>query len=145
MPTQPRSPFTWNAGGWFGSQVGSTLWLVILGFVLWSRDALTAYGCFGGFFVLNAWGCYLWRKRERLSVYAGLQLFLLLASVAFAVVVVLVNVRGLSERAPGALVSTHLPYGIIAAPPLLMLMFFFRERQAKRASRENPEGDRDAG
>jgi hypothetical protein len=128
--------FAWNAGGWFGTQIGCTLWLLILGFVLLSKDSLVAWLCVASFLVLNAWGLYLWRSRERLTAYAGLQRFLLMASVIIAVVVVVVNDRGLSEPpAPGALVSTYLPYWVVLAAPALMLLFFWRERRAKRGRR----------
>jgi hypothetical protein len=129
-----RSAFSWNAGGWFGSQLGCTLWLPILGFVLHSKDSFVAWVCVASFVVLNAWGMYLWRCREQLSAYAGLQRFLLAASVVIGLVVVVVNSRGVSESpAPGALVSTYLPYWVIAAAPVLMLVFFFREQAARRS------------
>jgi len=127
------SAFIWNTGGWFGSQVGSTIWMLILGFVLLSKDSLAASVCFGGFVVLNAWGLFLWRSRERLSVYAGLQRFLASATVVIALVVVVVNERGVSQPpAPGALVSTFFPYWVILAAPMLMFLFFLREREGKR-------------
>lgn len=130
------SAFTWNSGGWFGGQIGSTLWLLILSFVLFSKDALVAWMCVASFLVLNAWGLYLWRHREHLSAYAGLQRFLLGASVVIALVVVVVNGRGLSRLpAPGAFVSTHLPYWVLAVAPALMLMFYLRERQVRRGPR----------
>jgi hypothetical protein len=79
---------------------------------------------------------YLWRSRERLSAHAGLQRFLLVTSVVVALVVVVVNTRGLSEPpTPGAVVSTYLPYWVIAAAPALMLLFFVRERKVKRGQR----------
>ena len=55
------SSFTWNVGGWFGSQLGCTLWLLILGLVLFRKDSLSAWACVASFLVLNAWGFYLWR------------------------------------------------------------------------------------
>jgi hypothetical protein len=130
------SAFAWNAGGWLGTQVGCTLWVLILGFVLFRRDALVGWTCVSSFFVLNAWGLYLWRSRERLSAYAALQRFLIAASVVIALVVWVVNSRGLSEPpSPGALVSTYLPYWVIAAAPALMLLFFLRERKVRRSHR----------
>ena len=130
------SAFAWYAGGWFGAQFGCTLWLLILGFVLFPKDSLAAWVCVASFLLLNAWGLYLWRSRERLTAYAGLQRFLIAASVVIALVVWVVNSRGLSEPpAPGALVSTYLPYWVIAAAPALMLLFFLRERKAKRGQR----------
>jgi hypothetical protein len=126
-----RSAFAWYAGGWFGTQFGSTLWMLILGFVLLSRDQLGALACIAGFLILNAWGLYLWRSRTRLTAYAGLQRFLLVASVIIAAVVAAVNLRGLwAPPAPGALVSTYLPYWVILLAPALMLLFYWRERKA---------------
>jgi hypothetical protein len=132
--SSPPTAFSWNAGGWFGSQLGCTLWLLILGFVLLSKDSLSAWLCVASFVVLNAWGLYLWRCQDQLSAYAGLQRFLLAASVIITLVVVVVNSRGVSEPpTPGALVSTYLPYWVIAAAPGVMLLFFLRERQVKRS------------
>jgi hypothetical protein len=131
---RPTTAFSWNAGGWFGSQLGCTLWLLILGFVVLSKDSLAAAVCLAGFVTLNAWGLSLWQRRERLSAYAGLQRFLLAASLIIALVVVVLNGRGVSEPpTPGALVSTYLPYWSIAVAPALMLLFFLRERQVKRS------------
>jgi hypothetical protein len=129
-----RSAFIWNVGGWFGSQLGCTLWLLILGFALLSNDSLAAWVCLASFAVLNAWGLYLWRRRKQLRAYAGLQWFLLAASVIIALVVVVVNSRGVSvPPGPGALVSTYLPYWVVAVAPALMLVFFLRERAVKRS------------
>ena len=126
------SPFSWNAGGWFGSQLGCTMWLLILGFLLLSKDFLSAGVCVGGFVILNAWGLYLWRCREQLKAYAGFQRFLAAASLIFALVVAVVNGRGVSELpAPGALVSTYLPYWVIVFAPGLKLLCFWRERTVK--------------
>jgi hypothetical protein len=131
-----RSAFGWYPGGWFGAQFGCTLWLLILGSVLFRKDALAASVCAASFVVLNTWGLYLWRSRGRLTAYAGLQRFLLAVSVIIAAVVVVVNSRGLSEPpSPGALVSTYLPYWVIAAAPALMLLFFLRERKVRRGQR----------
>jgi hypothetical protein len=129
-----RSAFTWNGGGWFGSQLGCTLWLLILGIVLSWRDVVAASVCASSFVILNAWGLYLWHRREQLSAYAGLQRFLLATSVVIAAVVAVVNLRGVSEPpTPGAMVSTYLPYGVIVVAPALMLFFFLQERSARRA------------
>ena len=113
--------------------MGCTLWLLILGTVLLSKDSLAAWACLGGFAGLNAWGLYLWRRRAQLSAYAGLQGFLAAASVTIAFVVVVVNGRGVSEPlTQGALVSTYLPYWAVALAPALMLLFFLRERTFKQ-------------
>ncbi|OGO71935.1 MAG: hypothetical protein A2Z37_03000 [Chloroflexi bacterium RBG_19FT_COMBO_62_14] len=130
---KPRSAFTWNVGGWFGSQIGGTLWLLILGLLLLSIDSLTAWVSLGSYGVLNAWGLYLWGARRRISAYAAIQFFLSAASVFIALVVSVANSRGLSQPpAPGVLVSTSLPWGVIAVAPGLMVWFFLMELRASR-------------
>jgi hypothetical protein len=109
--------------------------LLILGLVFLGKDAPAAWLCVASFLVLNAWGFYLWRSRGRPRAYAALQRFLLVASVIIAIVVMVVNARGLSEPpSPGTLVSTYLPYWVIAAGPGLMLFFFLRERKVRRGN-----------
>src|SRR5688572_21378445 len=92
----PARALVWNAGGWFGAQLGSTLWLFILGVVLLPRDETGAFLSFGGFALLNLWGRFLWGRRARLGPHAGFQLFLGAASVVFAAVVLALRARGLS-------------------------------------------------
>ncbi len=129
--TAPSS-FGWNAGGWFGSQIGSTLWMLILGLVLFTKDSVSAWVCVVGFLGLNALGVYLWRSQGHLSAFAGLQRFLLVESVIIAVVVLVVNLRGVSEPpAPGALVSTYLPYWVIAIAPGFLVVFYLREPKVR--------------
>ena len=48
-------------------------------------------------------------NRERLSAYAGLQRFLLVASVIIAVVVLVVNIRGVSEPPPSGSLVLDVP------------------------------------
>ena len=125
--------FAWNAGGWLGGQFGCTLWLLILGLVLLGKDPVSAVVCLASFGVLNLWGLFLWRRRERLRAYAGLQWFLLAASVIIAVVTWVMHTRGVAEQPTrGALVSTYLPYWVIGAAPALMLLFFLMERMSRR-------------
>ena len=129
--------FVWNPGAWFGCQVGCTLWLAILGGVLFPKDRLAAWGCLAGFLALNAWGLYLWRRRDRSSAYAAIQRFLAGASVVIAAVVVLVNLRGVSlPPEPGAFVPTYVPYWAIAVAPALMLVFRLRHRAEGQAHAE---------
>lgn len=129
-----KCAFVWNAGGWFGTQVGGTLWLLILGFVLAPKDALAGCAGVASFFALNAWGLYLWHCRARLSAYGGLQRFLIVASVVIALVVWVVNTRGLFvPSTPDDWRSTYLPYWVIAVAPAVMLLFFLFERIATRA------------
>ncbi len=115
------SPFAWNAGGWFGATIGSTLWLLALGVGVLSEDRTAAVVVVATFIAANLWGILLWRRRARLSAYAGLQWLLVGLLVAFAVAIVTAN-----ARVPSVLV----PHWAIALPLLLMAMFWLRQRFA---------------
>jgi NADH:ubiquinone oxidoreductase subunit 6 (subunit J) len=123
--------FVWNAGGWFGAQLGSTLWMAILGFVLLAKDLPAAATALAGFALANAAGFFLWRGRARRSAYSGLQLFLLALALIVAAVVAVVQLRGASET-PTSGVSTYLPWWVAGLAPILMLVFLLRERAARR-------------
>ncbi|MBK7878088.1 MAG: hypothetical protein IPJ77_20710 [Planctomycetes bacterium] len=130
-----RTAFRWNASAWFGTQVGSTLWMLPLALLLFPRDAAVAGAVLAGFLLLNGWGLVLWRAREHRTAHAGFQLFLAAAAVSFALVVFLVNARGLSTAPNGGeLTSTWVPWWVLAVAPAMMLVFYARERAARRAS-----------
>ncbi len=130
---EPASAFVWNAGGWFGAQLGSTLWMLILGAAVLRRDATGGLICLGGWAALNAWGAILWSRRGRLAAHAGFQLFLGAASLVFAAVVLALRARGLSQHPfAGGAVSTYLPLWVLGLAPCLMLFFYLRERSVRR-------------
>ncbi|MCU0865571.1 MAG: hypothetical protein MUC36_17435 [Planctomycetes bacterium] len=116
------SSFVWNAGGWFGALFGSTIWMLVLGVGALSEDRTAAGLVFASFVAASLWGILLWRRRARLSAYAGLQWLLVGLLVAFAVAIVTANVRGL---------AVQVPYWAIATPLPLMAMFWLRQRLAR--------------
>ena len=66
--------FEWNAGAWFGAQLGGTAWLFVSSAVLLRgqpRSALVLLGCGLG---ANLLGSLLWMQRGRLSPYRALQI-----------------------------------------------------------------------
>lgn len=73
--TQDR-PATWNAGGWFGAQLGSTLWLAISAAVLAARSVAVASIVLALFLIANFVGIVLWRRRSRMSMFLGMQILL---------------------------------------------------------------------
>lgn len=118
--------FQWNRGGWFGSQVGATLWIVLLG-----ASLLPSSPGLGGLVVTlglipNALGGLLWRRRQTLSPYPALQA--LLATCGLAALLALVCLR--AAGVAGA--DTLHAWGSIALYPGLMLVFHLRERSARR-------------
>ncbi|MBM3973777.1 MAG: hypothetical protein FJ301_06715 [Planctomycetes bacterium] len=116
------SPFGWNAAGWCGALLGSTIWLLILGVGVFAEDFAAGTLAFAGFAALNLWGSALWRRRDRLSAYSGLQWMMVGLLVVFAAVVLI-----MIARVP----SIPLPYWAIAVPLPLMAMFWLRQQAAR--------------
>jgi hypothetical protein len=124
MQTNDRvSPLRWNAGAWFGALVGSSLWLLVLGVGLLPEDLAASVTAFAGFAACVLWSVALWRRRERLAVYAGFQAMMLGLLVVFAVVLVVGKAR---------VPDVPLPWWAIAVPLPVMAMFWWRQR-AERA------------
>ncbi len=69
-------PPAWNAGGWFGAQLGGTLWLAISAAVLAPRSAAVAGEVFAFFLAANLVGIVLWRRRSRMSIFPAMQILL---------------------------------------------------------------------
>jgi hypothetical protein len=63
----------WQAGGWFGSQLGGTAWLFIAALVIASRSPTSAAVLLGCGVAANLVGCLLWLQRARLDPYHALQ------------------------------------------------------------------------
>ena len=121
-----KSPFVWSAGAWFGSQIGGSAWALVLAIVLLFRDIPAALVCLGSFAAFNAYGLYLWRSRETLTAYAGIQRLLLAFTVLVTSIIAVVNVRGISESpTPLGVVPTQMSYRYIALPVVFMLWFCF--------------------
>jgi hypothetical protein len=69
--------FQWNTGGWFGTQIGSTAWMLLAaaGVAPWSIE-MAAVGllCFAG---PNSLGAWLWQRRDRIAPGPAIELLLL--------------------------------------------------------------------
>ncbi len=123
MQTSPHvSPFGWSAAGWFGALVGSTIWLIVLGVGIFADDLTSGALALAGFAAGNLWGIALWRRRDRLSAYSGLQWMMIGLLVVFAAVVLITKAR---------VPSIVLPYWVIAVPLPLMAMFWMRQQAAR--------------
>lgn len=67
----------WNVWAWFGPILGSTLWLLLSAVFLLNRSGKLAALVLVLFVLANVAGVWLWRVRERVSVFAAFQVFLL--------------------------------------------------------------------
>jgi hypothetical protein len=119
--TAVRAPrFVWNAGAWFGTQVGCTAWLFVFGAALLRDDGGFAALAFGGGALLTGLGVLLWSRRAKLSPFAAYQLLFAALAVVLTVLTVLANTRGLQTPVPPGSLSA---YWAIAIPPAMMGLF----------------------
>jgi hypothetical protein len=122
--------FRWNAGGWFGAQIGATAWMALLGLLL-LLDA-PGLGALVIAFALapNVLGIVLWRMRDRIRPYPAAQL-LIAVSAAFALAAFIsLDVAG---RIPALRAGSGWSvYWILLVYPGMMLMFHLQQVAAKK-------------
>lgn len=125
--TEPNR-MQWNLGGWLGGQLGGTAWILVAAILSFRVDVTTAVLVIALFLIANIIGIAIWRRRDRLSAYAGIQIFLpILGAVGLAAVYVLQSARIFEAIQVGATVSARSTYFIIILViAALMLMFYFQ-------------------
>ena len=63
----------WNMGGWFGSQLGGTVWILIAAAISLGHDYSTGITLLLLFLIPNIVGLILWHQRK-LTCYQSLQI-----------------------------------------------------------------------
>ncbi len=125
--------FEWNAGAWIGSVGGSTLWMLIMGTILVWQGYAEGWPLLAGFALLIGWGVALWLRRETVSAYAAIQLFLVPWTLAVTALVVYTNVNVFGESpAPGQENLTDMPYVMLGLGPALIAGAYFMERNVRK-------------
>ena len=129
-----RSPFHWNAGAWFGSQIGGTIWM--LAGAIFLRPVVPSVGLTWliAFVVCTAASLYFWSQREHLRAYAAFQRSLLLVAIAALACIVTAHFSGQLPRL--AFGNQSMPWAAYIAWlvfPSLMIRFYLRERAAQHA------------
>ncbi|MHC5054802.1 MAG: hypothetical protein ACYTKD_08800 [Planctomycetota bacterium] len=138
----PRA-FRWNAGGWFGGQLGATLWIALLG-VLLLFDAPRLGALIVAFALApNVLGVVLWRMRDRIRVYPALQLLIAVAGAFALFAFVSLDVAGrISALRAGEERSV---YWVLLIYPGMMLMFHVKHRAARGRGSGGGEDDKEDG
>ena len=132
-PKLGTGAFQWNAGGWFGSQLGSTLWLFILAGEMVPKSVFAATWLFVCAAAPNILGCILWMKRDRLAPYPAIQ-FLIAAIGAGTLVALLVAdhflvLASIDSRWKS---SPRQAYWVLCIFPMLMAQAAWLERSASK-------------
>lgn len=103
----------WSAGGWFGGQIGATVWMLVAGSLAAILEPATGLLVVGLFVVPNVLGFALWRIR-RLSCYASTQVLIVVAAVCSLMAVWLLDRAGVwAQIQTGGQVAAGSMYWII--------------------------------
>ena len=143
-PRRGPGHFQWNAGGWFGSLIGCTCWMLLGAMFLGMKDGLVGWTWAGCFAVGMATGIGLWSARDRLLPYPAMQTLLLVLLACSFTAFLVADLRNLLvPLAQGAMQNPRFVYISLLVFPSMMLRFYFYERiaqQQKQASDKKEEG-----
>jgi len=125
--------FQWNAGGWFGSSLGSSAWMIVASCFLALHDQPTlAMVPAVGFAIVLLASLLLWARRNRIYPFPAMMGLLGLLAVAISLALIVVSSNG----SPAALAAMNWPASIwptvlvCAIAPALMIWFLVLERLA---------------
>jgi hypothetical protein len=125
--------FQWNAGGWFGSSIGSSAWMVVTSCFLAFHNQLTLALVPAVVFTIVLLASLLfWALRDRIYPFTALMALLGLLAIAIPLIWIVVSSYG-SPAARAAMnwpVSTWTTIVVSSIAPVLMLWFLFLERSA---------------
>ncbi len=137
QPMPGSGTFQWNTGGWFGSQVGGTVWLLVGAATLVVQAPLLAVWWVVCFALVNAVGTGLWLRRDRLRPYPAIQALLALCGLAGLFAVGALGLFGPEQTGRNG--SLRSVYGFfLVGVPALMGYFALLERASRKA---NQSGD----
>ncbi len=129
-PMNKAGAMRWNFGGWLGSQLGGSCWMVVAGLLAIPADPAAAMAVLGLFALANLLGWLIWQRRDSLSPHKGLQILMpVLGGTGIAAVYVLDRAGIFEAIQVGARVSAGETYAILViVVAALMTMFWWRNR-----------------
>ncbi|HXH02231.1 MAG TPA: hypothetical protein VNN09_02815 [Candidatus Competibacteraceae bacterium] len=131
--------FQWNTAGWFGSQLGSTVWLLGAALTMLPEHTEAGIVAFFCFFIPNIFGLMLYLRRNRIAPYAAFQWSILMTGIVSTLFVVYLNHSSLVGEIDPRL--DYRQWGFYLLPILfggLMVLFYFMERNALKKQNETP-------
>ena len=123
----------WNRTGWFGAQLGGTLWLGLCGALLATYAPVAGLSTVGLCLAANAIGFGLWKCRAHLAPYLAIQLLCLVsfsaAAISFGIFYRIGLAAAIAEEEGGGL---PLPLWVyLGIYPALMILFRYLDRSRK--------------
>jgi hypothetical protein len=132
MPVQAREGpgrFQWGAGSWFGTQIGATLWLVLLGLLMLGQGRTTGAVVLALALAVNGLGVFLWSRRATREPYPSIQLLLGSSGIVGLISVLLASPGSTAES--GFQIVPSLPTLLVY--PGLMLVVHIQERLDRKS------------
>lgn len=135
-PVQGQGHFQWNAGGWFGGQLGSTVWLLVGAALVVPQSLKVAGILFGCFLLPNLLGLWLWSRRDRIAPYPAMQALIWTVAVFATVAFLTFDFAAAELPYLGTQLESQpfssLMYCFLLIFPGLSLLFYLIEREARR-------------
>ncbi len=125
-PKAGSGKFQWNTGGWFGSQIGSTLWLLLLGVTILNTNVIIGSILLFFFILPNMVGWLIWRERHGIDPYPAIQALLGMIGLSSLFAVIILDLSGyIAKLEPGMRDSPKQVYWYLLFFPVLMIAFHF--------------------
>ena len=133
--------FKWNLGGWLGSQIGGSAWILLSAIFLYSLDSYLFIKLIIVFSLINILGLALWKSKEKISAYLAFQLLILLCGLFSLLTVFLINSSGFWEDPRlwktysgnvGAISAKNTYILIVSIVALVMSMFYFKNKAVSK-------------
>jgi hypothetical protein len=131
-PKEGSGKFQWNTGGWFGAQIGSTLWLLLLGMILLNKNVIIGSIILLFFILPNMMGWIIWHERHRIEPYPAIQALLGMIGFSSLFAVIILDLSGyITKLEPGMRDSPKQAYWYLLIFPVLMIAFHFLNSKEK--------------
>jgi hypothetical protein len=131
-PKEGSGKFQWNTGGWFGAQIGSTLWLLLLGMILLNKNVIIGSIILLFFILPNMMGWIIWSERHRIEPYPAIQALLGMIGFSSLFAVIILDLSGyITKLEPGMRDSPKQAYWYLLIFPVLMIAFHFLNSKEK--------------
>jgi RNA polymerase sigma factor (sigma-70 family) len=128
--------FRWNAGGWFGSCIGASAWMLPLaaGGFWYGAISMAILACLSFVFIF-ALAFIFWRLRERIDAYIALQMLIVLTFVT-----TIINIAGIQFLSNAQVQEfahwTPWAWCSLLLFPLISLQFWWMRRSFQRDMQE---------
>jgi len=114
----------WQTGGWFGSQLGGTAWILVASLITFGHDISTGLILLLLFLIPNSIGTLLWHQRK-ISCYASIQILFACCGLfgLLAVFVLDKNNLWLAIQQGGTISATK-TYVLLCCTVLILMVYF---------------------